>query len=120
MNKSYRNRAELYKRFVNPKSESFDFSEESLKELFDYESRGVGNCDVYDRYTEFLLTGKKQNGYAIGKRFLDITISMWKEDSNEVGWGNLLESLAEEFDIDWLKSIFKYEHHQKFLEECRK
>jgi hypothetical protein len=45
---------------------------------------------------------------------------MWKEDSNEVGWGNLLESLAEEFDIDWLKSIFKYEHHQKFLEEFRK
>ena len=29
---------------------------------------------------EYINTGKKYNGYFVGKRWVDLTVSMWKED----------------------------------------
>lgn len=45
----------------------FDFSDDMLHELYHYESSGVG-------------TISPMNGYANAKKWMDVTISMWRED----------------------------------------
>lgn len=44
-----------------------DFSDEALYDLYDYASQGIG-------------TVKPDNGYAVGKKMMDVTITMWRED----------------------------------------
>ena len=112
----YKKRSDLYKRFSNPELKCLDFSEEAIKELYVYESKGKGNANIHDRYIEYFLTGRKQNGYAVGKRNLDLTISMWKETASKPGWGFLLEELAKEYDIDFLKSVFSEKKYIEFLD----
>jgi hypothetical protein len=44
-----------------------DFSNEAANAMFNFESSGIGKIE-YD------------NGYAIGKKWMDVQISMWIED----------------------------------------
>ena len=88
MTKNWLKKAELYKQFSKEKrirwlkdnscetyiyTPPYDFSEKAAKEMFDYESRGIGNL-------ENSLFNNNLNGYFYGKRVLDITVSMWRED----------------------------------------
>lgn len=56
----------LYKVFANDYLDELDFSEDALYEMYVYESTGGKCCNT--------------NGYYHGKRLLNLTVSMWKED----------------------------------------
>lgn len=44
-----------------------DFSEDALVEMFLHESQGIA-------------LASKNNGYVLGKKWMDVNIAMWKED----------------------------------------
>lgn len=70
--------ANIYKRFgENSSISDLDFSDDALYKMYEYESKGIGNCGKLDIFND-----SKLNGYAYGKRIMDITISMWKESLN--------------------------------------
>ena len=63
-----------------------DWSDDALYDLYTFESTGKGSI-------------KPNNGYAYGKRTIDITIAMWKEDLNKTLW---LHELYEDPNLpDW-------------------
>jgi len=69
ISKKYAMRAAHYRRTAKGQGVSgLDFSEAALRELFDWESRGVGGVD------------KGKNGYAYGKWCVDLSVAMWVED----------------------------------------
>jgi hypothetical protein len=114
--KKYTERIKLYKYFSREyiNSEAFDFSEEAIKEVYLYESQGIGDCNIHNRFNGYLETGRKQNGYACGKSAFDITVSMWRDAMHEIGWRSCLDDIeADEglqFPIvkDVIKSLDKY------------
>ena len=87
--------SEIYKIFSRDWDHIMDYSEESLVEMFNYETYGT---EIKD---------KKRNGYYVGKQWLNVHIEMWKEDMQK---GYLL---VEELYIDplfphwWLDRVFK-------------
>jgi hypothetical protein len=103
MSKKYLRMAEVYKRFGG---EGLDYSDSAKRAFYDYESRGVGSgFDVTSIYTP------TNNGYAIGKKWLNYHISEWKKDvvtdSNPLypkGTGIVFswEIMEDYSDIDWL------------------
>lgn len=98
----------IYKLFTDVNHPNLDFSEQAKEEMYQAETFGKGCCNVDQLYLDYLLTGKKINGYAVGKRNMDITIKMWMEDLKR--WGTLfLIQLYEdpEFPHWWLDKIFK-------------
>ncbi len=69
ISKKYALRAAHYRRTAKGQGVAgLDFSEAALRELFDWESRGVGSVD------------KGKNGYAYGKWCVDLSVAMWVED----------------------------------------
>ena len=57
----------LYKIFSKDWEHICDYSEDCMRELNVYESTGKGRC-------------RWNNGYYIGKKYLNVTTGMWKED----------------------------------------
>jgi len=69
ISKKYALRAAHYRRTAkSQRVAGLDFSEAALRELFDWESRGIGGVD------------KGKNGYAYGKWCVDLSVAMWVED----------------------------------------
>ena len=58
---------ELYKIFSKDWEDICDYSEDCMRELNVYESTGKGGC-------------RWNNGYYIGKKYMNVTMGMWKED----------------------------------------
>lgn len=60
--------AEIYEKFVKD-CQNIDLSEEAAYQMYRYETFGgiIPNNSII-------------NGYELGKKWMDITISMWKED----------------------------------------
>ncbi|TAL62084.1 MAG: hypothetical protein EPN88_13785 [Bacteroidetes bacterium] len=88
LSKNWLKMAEIYKRFSD---ECLNFSEEAAMDMFLHESTG---SDI----------SLKNNGFAAGKKWMDVTIKMWKEDIKD----NLLipEELLDSGYPDWfLKRI---------------
>ena len=73
-----------------------DYSEESLLELYLSESYGDIGC-------------KKNNGYYVGKKYLNVCVSMWKEDMEKgtLFIGELYSDVN--LPVWWLDSVFKSE-----------
>ena len=67
ISKKWLRMAELYKRFASD-FEFADFSNSAEIEMFNWESRGVPIAD------------KNINGFALGKKWMDVTVAMWLED----------------------------------------
>ena len=61
--------AKIYKRFVEVDFSFADFSEQAATDMFLHESAGVP-----------FPPSSTENGFALGKKWMDVTISMWKED----------------------------------------
>lgn len=81
--------AEIYKKFAEDK-EGVDFSDTAMEEMYQYESIGK----------EF---NNPMNGYFLGKKWMDVTIEMWRHDIKE---GLLFRfELEEEFPKWWLDKI---------------
>lgn len=63
----WRRMADMYKRFAAG-HQGADFGEEAALTMFLHESTGTP------------LPDPKSNGYALGKKWMDVTVAMWKED----------------------------------------
>lgn len=84
----------LYELFAQDWRDCLDFSDDSLFDLYLFESQGKG-------------TIKPDNGYAHGKKWLNVNIAMWKED---IVRGNLFKSeLYEDPNLPhwWLDMVLK-------------
>lgn len=66
ISKKYRNKAKIYKEFASEWSNILSFDEDALEECFFWETYGKPVSE--------------NNGYAVGKKWLNVFISMWKED----------------------------------------
>lgn len=68
ISKNFLYAASAYRRMI--KDSPFDFSLDSLKEQYNFETHGIP-------------VKNKNNGYAVGKKFLDVTLSAMIEDYKE-------------------------------------
>ena len=94
-------KATLYKQF-NPHPEiEKDYSKQAAQEMFDYESKGIGDLSlmIFD-------DGKRKvNGYAYGKHWMDWQINAWR-DGIAKGYSSKFElwaDLRNEFPFKFLK-----------------
>lgn len=74
ISKRWRKIAEVYRHFAKGATETgfvCDFSENAAYEMYVFESQGRGRP-------------KPDNGFAIGKKWLDVTVAMWLEDLKAV------------------------------------
>lgn len=84
----------VYRLFSKDWEHICDYSEESMRELNLQESHGLGLC-------------KCNNGYYIGKRYMDVTVKMWREDIRD---GILFKSELyedEKYPHWWLDKVLK-------------
>jgi hypothetical protein len=100
--------SELYKVFAAGWSDSLDFSDEALLSLYNHESYGVA------------LT--PQNGFAVGKQYLNLQVTMWREDIRR-GWIFKHELYEDpKFPHWWLDSalggVYNGATYQEILAEC--
>ena len=58
---------EVYKLFSHDWKDICDYDDDCRRELNVYESTGKGEC-------------RWNNGYYIGKKYMDVTVKMWRED----------------------------------------
>lgn len=84
---------EVYKIFARDWEHMLDFSDQSIVELFNHESLG--------------LPIQPLNGFAEGKKWLNVQVTMWKEDM-EKGLLFLNELYSDsKFPHWWLDSVFR-------------
>ena len=85
--------AELYRIFANDWKHIVDLSDEAMIEMFNHESYGKSIS--------------KNNGFALGKKWLNVQVEMWKED---IAKGLFFERELREdpkYPDWWLDSIFR-------------
>lgn len=100
MTRSWLRMAQVYKIFGENKfTTNLDFSANAAKEMFEFESTGKGNL-------ESSIFSNKVNGYYYGKKMLNITVAMWKEDITK-GLLFIVELYQDKkFPHWWLNRIF--------------
>lgn len=77
ISKKWWNTAEAYKYFAQGFG-NLDFSDEAAQNMYNYESQGKPLI----KYNELQENGM-YNGYAVGKHWMDVTLTMWKEDISD-------------------------------------
>jgi hypothetical protein len=85
-------KAEVYRHFVR-EEEGLDWSPEAAQAMFDWESRGSGDLGAG------IFSSSSRNGYARGKKVMDLTVAMWQEDLRE---GLLTKN---ELRLDWPQEL---------------
>lgn len=90
--------AGIYRLFCSD-FEHLDFSEKAKQEAYLFESKGSGyQCNS-------IFNQSAINGYLYGKKMLNITVSMWKDDIAK-GLLFLSELYKDKFPHWWLNKIF--------------
>jgi len=84
---------EVYRIFSKDWEHLYDFSDQSKIDLFNHESYG--------------LPIQNNNGYALGKKWLNVQVSMWKEDMESGIFFKFELYQDSKFPHWWLDSIFK-------------
>lgn len=102
--------SELYKLFGASMAEKLDFSDDSLLALYNHESYGTGL--------------NENNGYAFGKKYLNVQVAMWREDLLR-GWISKAELYEDErFPTWWLDSVldnlYSGSSFNSILEHCQR
>jgi hypothetical protein len=93
VSKRFKRMAEVYRIFSTDWAHLHDFSDEMLIELFNAESFGA---EV-----------SPKNGFACGKKWLNVNVAMWKEDIAS-GLFRASELYADpKYPIWWLDQLFK-------------
>lgn len=69
--------SEIYKKFGG-NDPQLDYSDQAAEEMYLYETKGEGNLSM----GLFEVKGKT-NGYAVGKKWMNVHIEMWKKDIQE-------------------------------------
>lgn len=106
----FRKMAKLYLHFAGEMSSKLDFSEQAELSLYNHESYG----------TEL----SSNNGFAVGKQFLNVQVTMWREDLRR-GWISKAELYGDENYPHWwldsvLKDLYTGTTFKELLSECRK
>jgi hypothetical protein len=103
MTYKFKKMCEVYKIFA--KEWDCDFSEKAMQEMFEFESHGKGDIDI----SGFNVTNKKTNGFAVGKKWLNVNVAMWFEEIDKYGWLQVIKKLYGDniFPHWWLNEIFK-------------
>lgn len=93
----WRTAAPLYRLF-SMKAGSLDFSERAAVDMFRYESTGEGKYPNPDT-----------NGFANGKKFMGVTVDMWREDirDGQLTKAELLEDPAFAELLWWLRPLLE-------------
>jgi len=65
--------AEMYRRFA-PTDCALDWSDEAADAMFRWESSGDGEL------AKSLFATKPENGFAVGKKWMDVTVASWTAD----------------------------------------
>lgn len=92
MTNQYRKTLDRYKGFC-PEGD-WDFSKTAADECFSWESHGTPK------------EPSKGNGFALGKKFMDVTVAAWREDLEaDFPWPLSLRDLREDFDEPFLKKV---------------
>lgn len=79
LGKNFKKMVPIYRLFAEPWEHCLDFSDDMLHEMYLNESSGIGKCSP-------------QNGFYHGKKWMNVTIAMWKEDfGRTLGWWELYE-----------------------------
>lgn len=101
--------ADLYKHFASLVSNTLDFSEAAEISLYNHESYGTPLSP--------------NNGFAVGKQYLNLQVTMWREDLRR-GWLFRSELYSDEKYPHWwldqvLKTTYSGSTYQEILSECR-
>lgn len=97
----FKKMCEVYKIFAD---KDLDFSLSAMEEMYNFETFGKGNISIEG----FNASNNKPNGYAVGKKFLNITVSMWMEEIEKYGWYPVIKRIYSDdtFPIWWLDKTF--------------
>ncbi len=86
ISKRWRRMAEIYKCFAGD-FKMADFSEDAMHAMYLHESTGAPLPDM------------RTNGYALGKKWMDVTVTGWKEEIPQMGL--LISELRSDGYPDW-------------------
>lgn len=59
--------SEIYRIFANTWHDNLSFDDVALREMYDFESRGIPITTA-------------NNGFEVGKKYLNLTVTQWRED----------------------------------------
>lgn len=109
MTKRFIKMCEVYKVFA--KSWDCDFSDFAMKEMYEFETFGKGNIEI----SGFNTIGKKSNGYAVGKKWLNVTLDMWFDSIKKFGWRYTISELNKDKEIPrwYIEEFFSKFHKDK-------
>lgn len=101
----FKQQAEIYRLFAKDWEALLDFSDEALLSLYNHESYGTQLSD--------------KNGFAVGKKFLNVQVTMWREDlaNHSIFKWELYED--ERFPQWWLDSVLGNETDLETIMEAR-
>lgn len=106
ISKKAKRMSEIYRHFAKSWSESLDFSDEAMLSLYNHESYG--------------LPLSPNNGFAVGKQYLNLQVTMWREDIRR-GWLAKFELYEDPaYPHWWLNSVLKDVCVGVTLKECTK
>lgn len=110
----YKKMCEVYRIFA--KNFDCDLSDQAMLDMYNYESSGIGDINI----SGFNGIGKP-NGYAVGKKWLNVQVSAWLNDfeENRLFARMVLEELylKKEFPKWWLDSIFIIPEFENMIED---
>jgi hypothetical protein len=89
----FRRMAELYRIFSKDWEQFYNYDETALEEMYRFETYGEPISP--------------SNGYYIGKKWLNVTVTMWKEDIEQRLLFKIELYQDPKFPHWWLDSIFK-------------
>lgn len=74
----------MHRRFAT--EDGLDFSEEAAEQMYAFETTGRGDLQFG------LFSDRRPNGFAAGKRWMDVTAAMWRQDIRDgLPWRSELE-----------------------------
>lgn len=93
MPRRFKRMCEVYKIFAS--DWHCDFSESAMLEMYEFETFGKGDIDL----TGFNTIGKKANGYAVGKKWLNVSVTGWLDNIEKFGWAYEISELNKDQEI---------------------
>jgi len=101
----FKEQAKIYRLFAKDWEKLLDFSDAALLSLYNHESYGTKLSE--------------KNGFAVGKKFLNVQVTMWKEDldNHSIFKWELYED--DRFPHWWLDSVLSNKTDLKTIMEAR-